>query len=542
MSGVSVKGISKKYRIFPKERDRLLEALSFGRREYGHDFWALKDVDLEVEPGTTLGILGRNGAGKTTLLNVIAGIVPATSGTVEADGRLIAVSAVGALGFNPEFTGRENILLNGMIMGLERREILDHFDDIAAFAEIGEFMDQPIKHYSTGMRSRLGFAVAVNVEPDILILDETLAAGDEAYKQAAQEKLYELRSSGTTTLFVSHSLDMVEDFCTAAVLLHKGRVMATGAPAEVVGEYQALTSSVRAQKRQQRAEDEQDAEQPAVPDGNGKAPQDSDQALLSGARRTRKNRQQTNGGEPPQEEEAMVSREEAQGEPAFKEDPDFERRVGRARSGTGEARIQGVDLLDERLRPVDALASGSTVTVRVYLKYLKAVKDSELVIAVRDQVGPEQPEGRTGSQFYGPNLGYVLDLYEEYKRDPESVDEETRVFFETWRPPKPAANGRPPAARELFSASTAMEGVALEEMGERVVVDFTFKVPVRKGRYGVSVCARAGAADTYLDRVENAATLKIKRARNRKPPRGALHLPTTIKVHTPEGRRQGRPA
>ena len=162
MPAVSVKGVSKKYRFYRSGRDRLKETLSFGRKRYGRDFWALRDINLDVEPGTTLGIVGHNGAGKSTLLSIIAGIRQPTSGTVEVNGRLVMLSGLGA-GFNPEFTGRENVMLNGLILGIERQEMLERFDDIAAFADIGEFMDQPIKTYSSGMRSRLGFAVAINV-------------------------------------------------------------------------------------------------------------------------------------------------------------------------------------------------------------------------------------------------------------------------------------------------------------------------------------------------------------------------------------------
>src|ERR687893_2098243 len=143
MHAVSVRGVSKKYRIYPSGRDHLKEALSFGRKRYGHDFWALQDINLEVEPGTTLGILGRNGAGKSTLLNIIAGIRQPTSGTVEVNGRMVALSGLG-VGFNPEFTGRENVMLNGLILGIDHQEMLDRFEEIADFAEIGEFMDQPI--------------------------------------------------------------------------------------------------------------------------------------------------------------------------------------------------------------------------------------------------------------------------------------------------------------------------------------------------------------------------------------------------------------
>jgi hypothetical protein len=349
------------------------------------------------------------------------------------------------------------------------------------------------------MRSRLGFAVAMNVEPDVLILDETLAAGDAVSKEAALQKMYELRDSGTTILFVSHSMSMVKDFCTEAVLLHKGRVMATGETTEVIGQYQDLVSSIRTQRKGQSTD--------------GRQPQD----------------------------ELVASNEETPEDATFKEDPIFERRVAHLRSGTGEARIRGVELLDERLHPVEAVPSGSTVTVRVYLEYLKAVQDTKLIITLHRQEKLEQTE----NPFYGPNLGYVLDLYESYKENPESVDERTREFFESWSPPRVETNGRAQAiAGKLFSASTALKGVPLKEMekGEQVVVDFTFEVPLGRGFYNISVGARAGDEDSYLDEIDAATTFRIERPRDRSRSRGLVRLPTEIKVHTPEGERQGRPA
>jgi hypothetical protein len=331
------------------------------------------------------------------------------------------------------------------------------------------------------------------VEPDILLVDESLAAGDAVFKQTALQKMYELRDCGTTILFVSHSTKMVEEFCTEAVLLHEGRMVATGETTEVINRYQDLLSSLRKGKNRRQSPEQ-------------------------------------------------VSEEEAPEGPTFKADADFERRVAQLRSGTGEARIRGVELLDERRRPVKAVASGSTVTVRVYLEYLEAVKDSELIIALHDRAQPEQTE-RQESQFYGPNLGYVLEFYERYRNDPEAVDEGMRSFFETWSPPRLERNGRGPSvAGELFSASTALEGVPLKEMekGERVVVDFSFEVPLRRGRYSISAGARAGSEDSYLDRVDAATTLRITRPQNRKPFHGVVNLPTEIQVHAPE--RQGRSA
>jgi ABC-2 type transport system ATP-binding protein len=499
MPAVSVRGVSKKYRIFPNGRARLQETLSFGRKKYGHDFWALQDIDLEVEPGTTLGVLGRNGAGKSTLLNIIAGIRQPTTGTVEVNGRLVALSGLGA-GFNSEFTGRENVMLNGLILGIERQEMLERFDDIAAFADIGEFIDQPIKTYSSGMRSRLGFAVAASVGPDILILDETLAAGDAVSRESALQKMYELRDSGTTILLVSHGMGTIKDFCTEAVLLHEGRLIASGGTEEVIDHYQTLVSNIRQSKNPRQKEEEQ------PPDGG---------AIFEG---------------------------KASKDPTFKEDLDFERRVADHRRGTGEARIRSVELLDERLRQVEAVAFGSTVTVRVYLEYLEAVGDSELLISLHSQVEPGQITKPQEGQFYGPNLGYVLELYERYRENPVSVDEQTREFFEDWNPPQPETNGHAPGvAGELFSASTALEGVPLKEMekGKRMVVDFAFKVPLQKGRYKVSVGVCAGDEDSYLDRIDGATTFRVARPNNRKRFRGIVHLPTQIKVHVPEGERQG---
>ena len=168
--------------------------LGFGKKD-NNEFWALKDVDLEIEPGITLGIMGRNGAGKSTLLSIISGVSQPTTGSVEVNGRLAAIFGVGA-GFNSEFTGRENVMLNGLILGIERQEILDRFPDIEAFADIGEFIDMPVRTYSSGMRSRLGFAVAINVEPEILVIDEALSAGDQAFKKRAIQRMYDLRDSG----------------------------------------------------------------------------------------------------------------------------------------------------------------------------------------------------------------------------------------------------------------------------------------------------------------------------------------------------------
>jgi ABC-type polysaccharide/polyol phosphate transport system ATPase subunit len=438
---ISLKGVGKKYRISPSRSQRLREILSFGKMNRSHDFWALKDMDLEVEPGTTLGILGRNGAGKSTLLRIISGVLQPTTGTVVVNGRLTAIFGLGS-GFNPEFTGRENVMLNGLILGIDYREMLERFDDIAAFADVGEFMDQPVRTYSSGMRSRLGFAVAVNVEPDILVLDEALSAGDAAFKKKALQRMYDLRDSGTTVLFVSHSLGMVQRFCTEAVLLHKGHMVTSGDPSEVVARYRDLIEGKQEKNPQ-----------------TGKRDRQLDEVI------------------------------QHEDEEDFEETPTS--RNGLTLGGesarilhhvTGDARILYVEVLDESQEQVDAVASGSSLAVRVHLQYMKAVRGTTLGITLRDDNG-----------------------------------------------------------LDVFSTSTTEEKTPLRRRkeGEQVTVDFTFEVPLRPGTYNVDAAVfTPGGENLYLDRADEVATFRITRSQDGRSVRGLVHLPTAVEIHGPEGQRE----
>ena len=432
MPAVSIRGVSKKYRLVPGAGARLKETLSFGRKKYGSDFYALQDIDLTVEPGTALGILGRNGAGKSTLVGIISGLLHPTSGTVEVNGRVVALSATG-VGFDSEMTGRENIMLNGMILGMKRQEILRRFDDIAEFADIDEHMDQPLETFSSGMRSKLGFAVAINMEPEVLLLDEALSPGDKVYKEAAMQKMDELRNAGTAIVLVSHSMKTIEDFCTEAILLHKGRKIAAGETTEVIHHYDALASGILAQRRN--------------PNTDGGQDQDGD--------------------------------------------------VGT--DGEGGARIRSVELLDEHLNPLDTspppaappvVPFDSTITVRVHVEYLEAVKDSRISIR---------------------------------------LDNETDDV-------------------KVFSISTSnrlantLEEVSLKEVekGERVTVDFTFKVPLPHSLHTVTAAVRAGEERLTLDQVK-AFALSIAEPEEGSVS-GIVRLPTDIKIYAPQRERQGRSA
>lgn len=425
---ISLHDVSKRYRIYPRHRDRLREVLSFGRKERGHDFWALKGVSLDIAPGTSLGLLGRNGAGKSTLLQIISGVLQPTSGAVRTRGRISALLQLGA-GFNPEFTGRENALMNGLLLGIDRREVLERFDEIEAFADIGEFMDQPVKNYSSGMRARLGFAVAVNVEPDILLVDETLSVGDGVFRHMGIQKMRELQETGATIIFVSHSTNMIKNFCTEAALLQKGTLIAHGETGEIADRYQALLSNAAA--NQGAKLDEQ------LPEG-----------------------------------------EEQLGSPGFKQDPKLQNRGGRLRYGTGEARIQNVEILNDRGEPASVISPDSITTVRVHVEYLEDVEDSVLKIILRNKTG-----------------------------------------------------------LDVFSTTTNLEKspIRRRRAGDKIVVDFGFRASVLHGPYSIAAgITPSNNQQTRMDWIDVATAFTIDLPTDRNTFGGMVYLPTEVKVFESE--------
>jgi lipopolysaccharide transport system ATP-binding protein len=239
---ISIRNLGKCYRVYARPADRLKQALYRGRRRYFREVWALRDVSLEIEPGQTVGLVGRNGSGKSTLLQLICGTLTPTTGQVEIRGRVAALLELGA-GFNPEFTGRENVHLNAAILGLSKAEVDARYDEIVAFSEIGDFIDQPVKTYSSGMYVRLAFAVATCAEPDILIVDEALAVGDEAFQRKCYARLQSFKERGGTILFVSHNSSAVVELCDTAHLLDHGERLVSGRPKTVIGQYQKLLNT-----------------------------------------------------------------------------------------------------------------------------------------------------------------------------------------------------------------------------------------------------------------------------------------------------------
>ncbi len=236
---INVNQLSKCYQIYDKPHQRLFQGFLGSKKQYFKEFWALRDISFEIKTGETVGIVGRNGSGKSTLLQLICGTLTPTHGSVETYGRVAALLELGS-GFNPEFSGRENIYMNATVLGLSQAEIAERYEDIVAFADIGDFIEQPVKTYSSGMSVRLAFAVAINVNPQILVVDEALSVGDELFQRKCFSKIEQIRAQGATILFVSHSGTTIVELCDRAILIDAGEMLASGSPKQIVGRYQKL--------------------------------------------------------------------------------------------------------------------------------------------------------------------------------------------------------------------------------------------------------------------------------------------------------------
>src|SRR5215217_2547043 len=255
MIDLELKKVSKKYRIRREAQSNssvLRKLVSLRKRN--EDFWALKDISFSVQRAEALGIIGHNGAGKSTILKLLSRITTPSSGEIMINGRLSALIEVGS-GFHPELTGRENIYLNGSILGMLRREITAKLDSIVEFAELRQFIDTPVKRYSSGMYVRLGFSIAAHLDPDILLLDEVLAAGDAAFQRKCIDRITELKKNGTTIVFISHDLRSVQQLCDRVILLKKGQIEADGDTAEMIALYQSSWTQLSAQPKGDMAQE-----------------------------------------------------------------------------------------------------------------------------------------------------------------------------------------------------------------------------------------------------------------------------------------------
>ena len=348
MNAVEFQGVSKSYAIYDAPGDRLKELLSLNRLKRHQDFWALHDVSFEVKRGETFCIVGENGSGKSTLLQMVAGILHPTSGTVGIHGRVSALLELGA-GFNPEFSGRDNVYLNGSILDLTTRQIDQRYKDIAAFAEIEDFIDQPVKTYSSGMVVRLAFAVAINVDPEILLVDEALAVGDIYFRQRCMRKVHELRQRGITILFVSHAVSDVKAIGDRVLWLDHGRMIDVGEPDRVISKYLAAMTE-----------------------------KDSTYLLLKSAADPQLRR-----GGPMQAPEIVETI------------PNIDHRFGDAR-----AQVIGIAVLDEQGRTVSILEPSSRILVRISVRATADVALPIVGFMLRNQLGMDFSGTNTAREGY----------------------------------------------------------------------------------------------------------------------------------------------
>lgn len=339
-TALRVEGVSKRYRIYERPNDRLREMLTRGRWKRHQEFWALQDVNFEIEAGTTTGIIGPNGSGKSTLLQIMTGTLEPTHGSVWHEGRIAALLELGT-GFNSEFTGLENVFMNASLMGFSRSETEELLPEIERFAEIGPFIYQPVKTYSSGMYVRLAFSVAISAAPQILIIDEALAVGDAVFQHRCMRRLKEMQESGVTIFFVSHDLASVRALCSRAILMHAGRAVADGRPTTVLNHYQKIIM----------------------------------------AREDAYDRQELTETSNPEQDKDLVLRDMPKIECSY-------------RHGDGSAEVVRVELLDNADRPILLVETGESVTIRVLVRFHTDVTEPIFGFLLRN---------RHGIHLYGTN-------------------------------------------------------------------------------------------------------------------------------------------
>ena len=349
---IEARNVTKMYRVYPAPKDRLKEILLLNRRRFHQEFWALEGVSFDVRRGEVFGIVGPNGSGKSTLLEIVTGTLEPTAGQVVTQGRIATLLSLGA-GFNPEFTGRENVFLHGEIMGLSRAEVARSVPEVERFAEIGEFMDRPLKTYSTGMSLRLAFAAAIHVEPEILVVDEVLAVGDAIFVNRCVKKFEEFRRRGVTVLLVTHDVGLVKLLCDRAMLLYRGRSLALGDPSEVVNRYNGLVL----ERQREFAE-----------------------------------------AHPPSAPEQLVVQTSAESEPSGHPEP----MLYSFRHGDGQAEVVRAELLNGAGKPARAFCSGETMQVRVEVRFREPHPRPVVGIMIRTRIGMEVYGTNTELEQAGP--------------------------------------------------------------------------------------------------------------------------------------------
>ena len=357
-SAITVTNLNKVYKLYRKPSDRLRDALGIGRKKRYTELHALRDVSFSIGQGETVGIIGTNGSGKSTILKIITGVVNPTSGKLEVNGRISALLELGA-GFNQEYTGIENIYLNGTMMGFSREEIDARMDSILKFADIGDFVHQPVKTYSSGMFVRLAFALAINIDPEILIVDEALSVGDVFFQAKCYHKFEEFKQQGKTILFVSHDLGSIAKYCDRVILLNKGDLVAQGEPKKIVDLYKQLLVSY--------------------------------------------------GDEIPQEQDlpGEAEAESAEGENDAVSTKGFlPLQANTLEYGEGQAHIAGIRVFDEQGRMTNTIDKGSPFRIEMTVRFLQPVRDPIFAFTIKNAQGTELTG--TNSMLEGIPTGELL--------------------------------------------------------------------------------------------------------------------------------------
>lgn len=358
---IQVDHVGKIYRLYDKPKDRIKEAFSLTRKTYYKEHHALQDVSFAVHRGETVGIIGTNGAGKSTILKIITGVLSPTSGNVAVNGRISALLELGA-GFNMEYSGLENVYLNGTMIGFSREEIDQKLDDILSFADIGDFIHQPVKTYSSGMFVRLAFAVAINIDPEILIVDEALSVGDAFFQVKCYHKFEEFKKQGRTILFVSHDLGSINKYCDRVILLNKGKKLAEGNPKDMIDLYKKVMAGQDVPQMEDGAQKAQRTDR--TPAGRMMAPPDG--RLWSDS---------------------------------------MEKNPNCSSYGNGYATILDYCVLDQNHNITNVLAAGEDYTVRMRVQFHHRISEPVLALTIRDKQGTDICG--TNTMYEGFNTGEV---------------------------------------------------------------------------------------------------------------------------------------
>ncbi|WP_064572745.1 ABC transporter ATP-binding protein [Cupriavidus gilardii] len=372
---ISVAGVSKRYELYDTPRDRLKQfvmpriasMVGANAGPYFREFWALRDISFEVRKGEAVSIIGSNGSGKSTLLQIITGTLSPTTGQVRTQGRIAALLELGS-GFNPDFTGRENVMLNGAVLGFSNDEILRRFDSIAAFADIGEHIDQPVRTYSSGMLVRLAFAVQVQLSPDILIVDEALAVGDALFQKRCYQQIERLLNDGVTLLFVSHDQETVRTLTNRAVLLNAGRMTAIGNSSEVVLEYRKL---LHARESEYYSKIANELKQRATSQAPVSAPAPMPALALAG--------DEVDMDDVPAADSGTSDRAGAQGKPSSM--------LGRLEFGDGGATVVSTEVLDTQGQPCTVFHPGEKARIRIVFETTQPLEHLNVGVRIRNKEG-----------------------------------------------------------------------------------------------------------------------------------------------------------